>query len=303
MTHSRFSRAGAPTTFRGFVKQWARSRIDIAAYLALRAIPHAHELLRTRRLRGTESSRCAFVFANGPSVRLIDPYKINRLQRSGEFHLFGVNSYAYSDFAQIAPADRYVLSDPMLWTRRVPPEAREVLPAEQRVEADKALWDDCDRTWDALAKSKPTLFVPVERVAGTAHKPTYGFCDALDLASDNVLDITRPLALRPLTAYKALSIACFLGYRKIYICGIDNDGFRNLVVDQDNVKRGPYEHFYDPPEAVVQMESRSPLADSLFHMSLTFGCLQAFQRFPIVNLDPGGLVDVFSKRHELDVYR
>lgn len=217
-------------------------------------------------------------------------------------HVLGINFYSATEFGRIAPPDYYVWSDPSQWTGTLSPSDLAAVPSEKRSEAQVRFARSCLEVRDAIVARKTPLFVPVDRHAVFQHEPLYPFCDAVNLFGSNVDDITRPLAYRPWTAYKALSIACWLGYRRIYVCGVDNDSFKTLTVDAENVKRIRYEHFYDDDETIEELASTESLAKGLFFTSLTFRSLERFAGRPIVNLDPTGLVDCFPKNHDLDVY-
>jgi hypothetical protein len=131
------------------------------------------------------------------------------------------------------------------------------------------------------------------------------FNDSFDIFSNNVVDMTKPKGYVSLTLYKALSAACYMGYETIYISGFDNDYFKKFEVDEDNNFFVPDEHFYskENKESVRRKEEfHKSIGEALIITSMTFTGLEKFKRFPIINLDKTGLVDSFSKKHDLDVY-
>lgn len=280
---------------------WVRSNLDARMYQLRHVLPKWRDLDRTRRLKGTKRDRRALVFASGPSMRKLDPDKVRALQRDGDFDVIGLNAYAATAFGQIARPDLYVLTDPATWTAALTDDEVLHLDAAGKATARSRFATMIADLWTALAAHDPALFIPVELYPRPDYANAYPFCSIGNVFSSNVADITRPQALRPMTAYRALSIACYLGYREIYFCGIDNDAFKSTTVDEHNVKWCSYEHFYDvDPERIPSRES---LARGLYFTALTFGCLENFRGFPIVNLDPTGLVDVFPKVHDLAIYR
>jgi hypothetical protein len=280
---------------------WARSTVDAGLYQLRHVLPRWRELERTRRLRGTKQDRRALVFASGPSMRKLDPAKVRALQGDGGFDVIGLNAYAATEFGRIAPPDLYVLTDPATWTRALTDDQVKHLDPAGQAAARAKFATLVDELWRGLEVRNPKLFIPVELYPQRAYENAYPFCSVGNLFTSNVIDITRPQALRPMTAYRALAIACYLGYREIYFCGIDNDAFKSTTVDEANVKWCTYEHFYDvEPERIPSYES---LSRGLYYTSLTFGCLENYRGFPIVNLDPAGLVDVFPKQHDLAIYR
>lgn len=281
---------------------WLYSHKDSRLYWLRHVLPNRSAMKSTGALRNAHRDRDVFVFAAGPSMRNIDPQKIRALQEQRGMHVIGINFYLATDFGRIALPDYYVWSDPKQWTGELDTAGLSRIAEDKREDVRLRFARSCLEVRDAIVARKTPLFVPVDRLHGFSHQPLHPFCDAVNIFGSNVADITRPLAYRPWTAYKALSIACWLGYRRIYLCGVDNDSFKSLTVDEQNVKRIRYEHFYDGEETVETLASTESLAKGLFFTSLTFRSLERFAGRPIVNLDPESLVDCFSKEHDLDVY-
>ena len=64
----------------------------------------------TIKLRKSKTTKKLFLFGNGNSIKLIDPYKILQLQKKG-FEVMTTNSFLYSKIGKIIRPDYYVLSD------------------------------------------------------------------------------------------------------------------------------------------------------------------------------------------------
>jgi hypothetical protein len=286
---------------REVLRLWAGNQAASLSWWTRHALRHHRALALTRKVRGSRRDRRAFVFALGPSMRRLDPHKIARLQRTAGFDVVGLNAYATTEFGRIALPDVYVLSDPASWSGTIADVHLQSLDAAGKAEARARARRSVDDTWECIQRTNPLLFVPVERHPVPGYANALPFCGVENLFSSNIDDVTRPLGIRPFTAYRALAVACFLGYREIYVCGIDNDTFRSMAADQGNVLWSRYEHFYDDPATVQPRPSRG-VYRGLYYTALAFGCLDAFASQPIVNLDPAGLVDVFPKKHALDVY-
>jgi len=233
----------------------------------------------------------------------LDPHKVERVRRERDIDVFGINFLLGTELGKIVTPTHYVVSDPAQWTAAMNEAELAHLDAEEASRQRAAFRASCRETWAQLERVRPQLFVPIHWLAATPLTSAFGFCDAVDLFTDNVTDITRPLGYRPWTAYKALSIALFLGYDRIYLCGVDNDSFKSLTVDRNNIKRSRYRHFYDPPDEYQDFLSDKPLWEDLYYTALTFRSLDKFAGHPIVNLDPVSLVDAFPKAHDLDIYR
>jgi hypothetical protein len=263
-----------------------RTEISLHRYQLLHMLPNRRPLAKMRGLRGTKVGREAFVLANGPSLGKLDPNKVRRLQQEGR-DVFAVNHYITSEFGKIVPPDCYVLSDPAFFDVRdndISEELRSSIDASVR----------------ALQEANVQVFVPAQFFRKWRGPDAYPFCDSENLFSGNAGEPTAPRGYVSMTAYKALSVACFLGYEKIYIGGFDNDYFRSLVVDRENQPSFTDSHFYGAAKPIrARNES---VGDLLWSYYMLFVGIEKFRRFPIVNLDPDGLVDAFPKSHSLDVY-
>ncbi len=288
--------------FGDLLRLWLRTQRDAKYYYTRHVLlGDRAALARTKALEGTKRGRQAFVFATGPSLAKLDAAKVAAVKRERGIDVFGINFLLGTEFGKIVEPTHYVVSDPAQWTAAMAESELAHLDEAEAARQRSAFAASCRETWAALERVKPQLFVPIHELASSP--AAYGFCDAVDLFSDNVRDITRPLGYRPWTAYKALSIACYLGYDRIYLGGVDNDAFKSLTVDRDNVKRSRYRHFYDAPDEYQVFVGTDPIWEDLYYTALTFRSLEGFRRFPIVNLDPDSLVDAFPKAHDLDVYR
>lgn len=261
--------------------------------------PHAFDKIKT--LKNSKKGASAFVFANGPSLKKLNAEKVNKYLLHG-FDLFAINSYITTKFAQIAPPTHYILSDPAHFGKA------DYLMPQQILQIRK----DMNR----ILAMKIPLFCPLG-LSNFVYHDLYAFNDSENLFTSNFSDVTKPRGYPTMTAYKALSIACYMGYDKIYICGIDNDYFKSLIVDENNELYYTDNHFFDNNENRIN-ESNSiegPLykvnkkleSDSIGHLlyvhHFLFKQLEKFNKYEIINLDKNSLVDVFSKHHNLDIYQ
>ena len=74
------------------VKSWLKSSIKHL----LVVFQYQHEIKKTSKLRGSKKTKKAILFANGPSVKKLDPKKIRYLN----FDIFSINGFIFSDFAK-----------------------------------------------------------------------------------------------------------------------------------------------------------------------------------------------------------
>lgn len=250
--------------------------------------------MHVTKYKGCKKNKKAFVFANGPSLAKLDPHKIAKLSESGEFDVIGINSYISSPFGTIAKPTLYVLSDPGHFGCSGLETAN-----KQGGEDFSLLQERCPGI---------TLFIPHQfrSVLGTVFN-VIPFCDRETAFSPNCTDIRWPRNFFPMTAYKALQIACYLGYKKIYIAGFDNDYFKTVVVDKANQIWNVDAHFYDGKGLKRKVDAAGGycsrnMAEYLIVMATLFRHLYRFPSDKISNLICDSLVDAFPKTDSLDVY-
>lgn len=269
------------------IKELFATNIMSIAYYLKYILPQRNELKRTKELKNTKKGKKCFVFANGPSMNLLDIRKIERYQKSG-FDVICVNSYIISEMAKTVIPDYYVLSDPVSFGA-----------------SNNAVSDDIINAQKRQLFCLNNLNIPVFIPAQFSHdliKNYYIFNDFENRFSKNI-DPLKPRGYFTLTAYKALAIACYLGYETIYICGFDNDYFKMISVDENNVVYYNNKHFYDDGEKTKAISScGNTISDLFWDNYLIFKQLELFNNYNIINLNKTGFVDAFSKKHNIDVY-
>lgn len=267
--------------------------LRILKYFVTVFIPNIKYFNRVKQLRNINSKKFAFVFANGPSLGKIDPHKVSDYQKKG-YDVFAVNSFISSDFAKIAIPNYYVLSDPAYFGIGMQFMKKERI---QELKQDLEL----------LNKYGINLFVPARFFRQFNNPKKYLYNESENYLSNNYKDITKPMGYLSMTAYRALSIACYMGYKKIYICGIDNNYFTKVVVNKKNEIFFGNSHFYDKESDEIdyykiQETDGHTVGELLYNHHFLFKHLEKFAGYPIVNLDPDSLVDSFTKNHDLDIY-
>jgi hypothetical protein len=105
-----------------------------------------------------------------------------------------------------------------------------------------------------------------------------------------------------MTGLKAMSIACYLGYKTIYICGFDNDQWTKIKVDKYNniFMRGS--HFYGN-RRYYKFDHKIRVGSYLKKFAEIFENYELFKNYKIINLDKNSLISTFSKKHNLNVYK
>ena len=113
-----------------------------------------------------------------------------------------------------------------------------------------------------------------------------------------------------MTVYKALSIALYMGYEEIYICGFDNSQYLEVESDINNSLFYTNLHFYkkevNDPDTTHDVKKDWPNNGYLMYTEhFLFTHLDKFaqtKKSIIKNLDPESLCISFSKDHNLDIY-
>lgn len=270
-------------------------------YLIMSDVNKIKELKKTSFLRNTMKHTNAFVFANGPSLKKLDFFKVKKYQEEG-FKIFCVNSFIGDGTGLTFVPDYYVLSDPAFFG------FFNELYENLGKEADKRI-KEIKNNINALKNNKDIkLFVPIQyhRKLDMDNEIFYFNDIEYRWFNKNVSNIIYPRAYLSMTAYKALAIACFMGFKKIYISGFDNDYFKNITVDIENNLYYTNMHFKEQGDSKIRKVTHSEasnIAELLLGFSLLFEDLYGFPKDRIINLDKESLVDAFSKKHDLDVYK
>lgn len=171
-----------------------------------------------KRLRGRFKGLDALLIAGGPSASTIDLSTVNELQKLGQLHVFAINRFFGSVLGSALKPDFYVLSDPA-----------------SGPSGHLGFWRD------EVFKSYPetTLFVPSHwRYEDEAE---FRFSEQIFRYENRSLEGwgrgCNPTKLRrylSLSALSAMSIAAFMGYRKVGIIGLDATYMFGLTVDAEN---------------------------------------------------------------------
>ena len=237
-----------------------------------------------REMKGTKAGQEALVIANGPSAAKLDPTKV-AIEIAKGLEVFAVNLFPESKFAMHFDPTYFVLSDP----KHVP----------------TAVTEDSEKIWRYLqSRPKISTFVPhnwIKSLPFQSERFRFFNDFAAPLFGGGVSPIW-PRGFTGLTAYKALAIAAWLGYSKIYIIGFDNSYYLNFEVNQ----RGQLEHkgarhFFEepPPDSSAHTEYPGGMGDVLIDCGIAINDLHKFfRRFPIINLDVASNSSAFEKTFE-----
>ncbi len=238
------------------------------------------KLSRLAKLKGTGTGKSALVLGNGPSQGLLDPSKLHRFVKQGH-HLFVVNFYHSNiSLSRIYPT-YHVLSDPNSLNASAPTRLTEKNESLRRY----------------LVENRQIMIcVPLEfnMDSDFEHRSIY----FNDTEASWWYKNTNPLLPRgylSMTLYKALAIACFIGYDNIYTLGMDNTYPHDVFVDRRNHVCNIERHTGGSDHMIDQSPFYRRTEDVLWDSCLLFYDLKQFERHPIINLDPYSLTNVFPK--------
>ena len=276
----------------GFLRFYLLSKLIRAAEFFYFVIPNYFKIRKLKNFKNIKKGKSAFVFAGGPSVDQLDINKVKEYQNNG-FDVFAGNSFINSKLGEIASPNYYFISDDKFFKK---PSTGVVY--EENLRAVKKIED----------MGIPCFFPHRYAKYVKRSKNFYIFNDTIDLFSNNITDLTKPRPYVSMTLYKGLSLACFMGYSKIYICGFDNDYFKNYKCNENNDIFYEDKHFYteeigENTIRKVDKNVHQSMSSLLLHISTLFSGLEKFKNYPIVNLDKHSLVDCFEKNHNLNIYK
>jgi hypothetical protein len=110
------------------------------------------------------------------------------------------------------------------------------------------------------------------------------------------LSLLQPRSYLSATLYKALAVAIWLGYRQIFVAGMDNTYPRDLFVDSENHVLRRTRHASDTKNWCQDLSQfYKTVEDCLYEVNLLFHDIRKFSSLNIINLDPYSLTDAFSK--------
>lgn len=241
------------------------------------------------QLINAKNKTSALVLANGPSVGQPKPEDLVGFCRDNKLEVFGLNYMISSDLSKELNIDHFVSTDPNFLNPNSP-------------------------EYDSLIKSfgssgVQNVYLPLgynKKVVNDIEQLGINIVHFCDIQGSQVFSQSisplKPRSYVSMTAFKALSLAVFMGYKKIYILGFDNSFFKNVVCDQNNKLHRVQEHFdskaykLDGQKTLI-FGGKRKMYQELIGNSRLFSDLNKFKGkgSEIVNIDPYSLTDAFPK--------
>jgi hypothetical protein len=241
----------------------------------------------TNKQRNKHSGKIALVIAGGPSANNLDVEVVVSAQRNNELDVFAMNWFTHTPLANQLTPDFYVLTDPI-----------------NRVNREGTFKSrNSNQIWDVLSTWKETkLIVPHYWRADLEYinNEVTLFIDDRELVgfTKSILP-TKPRGYSSLTALKTLAAAVYMGYKEIYVIGLDGTAFKSLYVTKENLVYEGNNNLADSDETPGALRSDgwpNGMSDMLYAHSHEFlDVKRCFHDKRIFNINVESMHDGISK--------
>ena len=236
-----------------------------------------------KKLKSSEITNRVIVIGNGPSQGYLTSEILQGL-KDENFDVIAVNFWNENASLSSVIPTYLVISDPHTLSENAPSRLQ-----GRNITLRKYL----------LENPTITLICPIRRCKELSTIFTkdrlIGMVDSdLQYWSANITPI-RPRGYISMTLYKALAIAQWFGYEKIYVLGMDNTYPRNIFCNIDNKFINLEQHASGDEYTVDQSKIYPNIGARLLEISDLYFDLYKFNNECIYNLDPYSLTDSFKK--------
>jgi hypothetical protein len=217
----------------------------------------------------------AVVIAGGPSFTAeISKYLIEYKEL---YDIFAINYYCLNEISRELVPNYYILSDPA------------VLKTD-----DKSLLEKNARLQTYLkTHSQIILCTPIGEWQAKFSNDYINFDDRESLCSSNI-DPRYPRGYTSNTSFKALAVAVKLGYKKVFVFGLDYDYPRQLVLGANNeVFLRDFHHYESGVSDYSSIYGN--VAHALNWWSRDYYHLLKFKSTNVINVSPISLIDAFKR--------
>jgi hypothetical protein len=280
-------------TLRGLCKHIANDLISGSVEYLKAMILGWREISKLSSIKGTKSDVRAIIIGNGPSQDFIKPEALQKFKKNGnDIHVINYwNENAR--LSSISPS-HFITSDPYTLSET---DYKSPDPDISKSNANLKAY--------LLNDPKITIAAPIwqtkylKNVFGDNR--VIGFVDGEMRALSSNTDPRFPRGYVSMTLFKALALAIHLGYKEIYLIGMDNTYPRDIYCDSNNHIFRRERHAGSPdylvdftpllPSMAVQMQD-------IFN--LFYDLQKCFVGSNVLNLDCYSLTDAFPKVSSLD---
>jgi hypothetical protein len=245
----------------------------------------------TFKLKNSFSNRCAIVCGNGPSQGFLDSETLKYAKFKG-IHLITINFFLENKiFYEIEP-DFVVISDWATWREDIVVGDSEITKKRRELKLFLNKRQNIKVFCPARLANEIAISIGDKRVFGFSDSELHGW-------SKNISPMF-PRGYHSMTAYKALALAIWLGYKTKYIIGFDNTYPREVFCDFENRIMERSTHAYTLPYVRVLENCYENIGEYLSSIAEHFHDLCIFPKDSIINLDEYSLTDRFRKNKIID---
>lgn len=241
-------------------------------------------LKQLKSLKGSQEGKDCIVIANGPSAAKLNISEICHRIKAKDLDVISINNFLDSELAKKISPRFLILSDPFHSPKENPSIFSQI---NNQVLREPNCQLIVPRGW--ISKSSEDLVA--RNIITFQDKGLEGWT--------NNIKPYRARGYMSLTAFKALAIAKFLGYKTIYIIGLDLSLYKSISVST-NLRLIQGLNYLDGtgPDKSFDYSEMYPggLADYFYDLSKQhYELKKYFGKLPIINLDRESSIICFSK--------
>ena len=266
-----------PISFFWFVKNAIKIIFKGIVHYIFELFLGFNQILRLFKFKNIYKNKKVLIIANGPSSDQLTKEKITKFKKNGN-KIFAVNRFFNNKAFNFIDPDFLCLSDPNSFDK----ENRNLFL--KRINKIKNL----------------TVFTPILHIKKYSKYFSYnslvGFCDAEMTIASNCISPIFPRSYVSSTTYKAIAISLWLGFKKIYIIGLDTSYLEKLRLDNRNNILFISEHSGETTKLNDYTKCYKNVSDYIFeHYLLVKHAYKFNKKRNIINLGEYSLIDAFKK--------
>lgn len=243
------------------------------------------DMKKLKALKNSRIGKSALVLGNGPSLDLLKYENID----TSKTDVFVVNEFYLSQISTKVRPNFYVLSDNASFS-----------------DSETGSLFSMTGLTEYLRVNQCALLLPhtVNHELFKPIKEKIYFNDKNGPWLSKNINPTRPRGYVSVTLYKALALALYFGYDRVYILGLDNTEFHAYSGNEKNEiihSRNSYAKetmSENKDDGRTMKEFTSGIAGRMNSYAHLFGDLQKFNKGNVINLYRKSLVDAFSKKSD-----
>lgn len=243
-----------------------------------------------KKLKNSKAGKKVFVLGNGNSINKLDFKKIRKFLNNN-YELIVMNNFFVSPKSRSLNPNFWLTTD-----ERIANISKNRFPKKQFYNKFK----HTKISHKIIRKKKCTILIPHNIKNHNFSNKVIYFNGDINIKSKNYTDVTKARNLFYLTGITAISLALFLGYDKIYICGLDNDVWKTSNTDHTNKIHYNSSYYYEKEE---KFSTETYIDAFLDIWNKIFKSYKLLSSKKIINLDSQSLMNYFSKKHSLNIYK